>query len=67
MHVVCHQGVRVDFATFAHRDFAKIESVAFVIDVRKEARPAVIPALHDVMRYVWKIEAGLCMGAVEAG
>jgi len=59
VHVVRHQDIRVDFATFAHRDLAQVAQVAFIVDLGEEARPAIVAALDDMLCDARKVKAWL--------
>ncbi len=48
--MVGHQYVGVDVAPMLHRCFAQFLPVTEVIGVVREARLAIIAALHDVLR-----------------
>ncbi len=50
VHMVGHQYVGVDVAPMLHRCFAQFLPLTEVIGVVREARLAIIAALHDVLR-----------------
>ena len=56
--VVGHQRVGVKRALLFLQRFAQPVEVCLIIFFAKEARLAVVPALHDVQRYAIKMDAG---------
>ena len=57
MHMVRHQDVGVNGATFSSRDLAEFAAVAQVIGIIEEARLPVVAALDDMLRDAGEVDA----------
>jgi hypothetical protein len=57
MHMVRHQGVGVNGATFSSRHLAESTAVAQVIGIIEEARLPVVAALDDMLRDAGEVDA----------
>jgi hypothetical protein len=58
MHVIGHQNEGVQRTTGSDQRLTQPLEITVVIILRKEARLAVMAALHNVQRYVGKVDAG---------
>ena len=59
MDVVGHQHARVGGAAVAQSRLPQSREVGAVVDLLEEARLAIVPALHDMLRNTGKIRARL--------
>ena len=57
MNVVGHQNIGVQLALSFAQGLAEPVQLAAVVFFSKEARFAIVPALHDVQRYAIKVDA----------
>jgi hypothetical protein len=56
MDVIGHEHVRVYGAVFLQADLSQLVEVSNPVNVREEARLAIIPALDHALRHSWKVD-----------
>ncbi len=57
VHMVGHQHIRVQFTARGFQRLTEPVPIAQVVVLAEEARIAVVPALHDVQRYVGEMDS----------
>jgi hypothetical protein len=58
MHVIAHQGIRVDLAAESFRLFEQVSQILEVMNLEDEARPSIDGALDDVLGNSGEVESG---------